>query len=114
MYPKYSADLYDSYIHATAKPHWCLVLDLSQDFEDQLRFRIEIFPDGGTVSLIYTPVGYQTHRSTYHGLHVPKVSDPKLRKAIIAKCKQEILKSICECALNVLRGNIPLFEADAS
>ena len=42
-------------------------------------------------------------RSNYHTLH-----DPKLRRAIIANCNQETLKSICECALNVLLGNIPL------
>jgi len=47
-------------------------------------------------------------RSTYHTLHVLKKADPKLRKAIIANWNQETLKSICECALNDLRGNIPL------
>ena len=31
VYPKQSVDLYDSYLHATAKPHGYLVLDLSQD-----------------------------------------------------------------------------------
>jgi len=46
-------------------------------------------------------------RSTFHTLHVLKAADPKLRKAIIANCNQEILKNICECALNVLRGKIP-------
>ena len=47
-------------------------------------------------------------RSIYHTLHVLKAADPKLRSAIIEKCNQETLKSICECALNALRGNIPL------
>ena len=47
-------------------------------------------------------------RSTYHTLHVLKSADPKLRKAIVANCNKETLKGICECALNVLRGNIPL------
>ena len=47
-------------------------------------------------------------RLTYHTLHVLKAADPKLRKAIIANWNQETLKSICECALKVLRGNIPL------
>jgi len=47
-------------------------------------------------------------RLTYYTLYVLKATDPKLRKAIIAKCNQETLKSICECDLNVLRGNIPL------
>jgi len=47
-------------------------------------------------------------RSTYHTLRVFKALNPKLRKAIIANCNQETLKSICDCALNVLGGNIPL------
>ena len=45
---------------------------------------------------------------TYRILYSLKSADPKLRKAIIANCVQETLKSICECALNFLRGNIPL------
>ena len=47
-------------------------------------------------------------RSTYHTLDVLHAADPKLRKAIIANCNQETLKSIIECPLNDLRGNIPL------
>jgi hypothetical protein len=47
-------------------------------------------------------------RSTYHTLEVLKSADPKLRKAIFANCNKETLKGICECALNVLHGNIPL------
>ena len=46
--------------------------------------------------------------STYHTLHILKGADPKLRKAIFANCNQETLKIICDFALNVLRGNIPL------
>jgi len=47
-------------------------------------------------------------RSTYHTLHVLKAVDPKLRKAIIANCNHDTLKSIRQCVLNVLLGNIPL------
>ena len=47
-------------------------------------------------------------RSTYHTLHVFKAADPKLPKGIISKYNQETLKNICECALIVLRGNVPL------
>ena len=47
-------------------------------------------------------------RSTYHTLHVLKSVYSKLRKAIVANCNKDNLKGICECALNVLHGNIPL------
>ena len=60
VYPKHSGDLYDSYLHATAKPHGYLVLDLSQDIKHLLRFRTEIFPDESPFPLIYVPVDYET------------------------------------------------------
>ena len=47
-------------------------------------------------------------RSTYHTVHVPKAADRNLRKAIFANCNKDILKGKCECALNVLHGNIHL------
>ena len=47
-------------------------------------------------------------RSTYHTPRVFKEADPKLHKVIIANGNRETVKSICEGALNVLQGNIPL------
>jgi len=109
MYPKNSADLYDSYLHATVKLHGYLVLDLSQDTNDLPSFRTEIFPDESPFPLIYEPVVYEMVTiDLSQRIHFLKVADPKLRKAIIANCNQETMKSICQCVLNVLRGNIPL------
>ena len=47
-------------------------------------------------------------RLHYHNLHALKDAHPKLRRAIIANSDQEILQSISECALNVLKGNVKL------
>ena len=47
-------------------------------------------------------------RSHYHNLHALKDAHPKLRRAIIANSNKELLKSISECALNVLKGNVNL------
>ena len=47
-------------------------------------------------------------RSTYHTLRDFKVAGPTLPRAIIANCNRDTVKSICECALKVLHGNIPL------
>jgi hypothetical protein len=47
-------------------------------------------------------------RSNYHALHVLLMAQPKLRKAIILNARKELLNSISECALNVLRGNVNL------
>ena len=103
VYPKHSVDLYDSYLQTTSKPHEYFVLDLSQNINDLLRFRTEVFPDDSLLHLIYALVDYDTDT-----LHVLKEADSKLRKPIKPNGNQETLKSICECALNVLRGNIPL------
>jgi len=47
-------------------------------------------------------------KSNYHSLHALKDARPKLRKAIIANSDKELLHSISECALNVLRGSVKL------
>ena len=45
-------------------------------------------------------------KSNYHTLKVLKSAQPKLPKAIIAKCNREVLNRISECILNVLYGNL--------
>jgi len=47
-------------------------------------------------------------RSSFHKLRTLKDAMPKLRKAIISNCDKELIKSISECALNELRGNVNL------
>jgi len=44
----------------------------------------------------------------YHSLHVLKTAEPRLRKAIVSKCKKDLVNTISECILNVLNGNIKL------
>ena len=45
-------------------------------------------------------------KSNYHHLQVLKTAKPPLRKAIIKNCNSELVKSISECVLNVLNGNL--------
>src|SRR5215475_8171498 len=47
-------------------------------------------------------------KSNYHHLQVLKTAKPQLRKAIIKNCSNELVKSLSECVLNVLRDNLPL------
>jgi hypothetical protein len=47
-------------------------------------------------------------KSNYHHLQVLKPAKPQLRKAIINNCNNELVKSIYECVLNVLRNNLKL------
>jgi hypothetical protein len=39
---------------------------------------------------------------------------PKMRKKILKDCKRNLLCCICECALNVLKGNVPLKKSQKS
>jgi hypothetical protein len=47
-------------------------------------------------------------RSNYHTLHVLQNASPKLRKAILSSCDKELVNTVSECVLNVLRGNVKL------
>jgi len=47
-------------------------------------------------------------KSSYHKFYALKDAKPKLRKAIISNCDRDLVNSISECALNVLRGNVKL------
>src|SRR5215469_4562213 len=47
-------------------------------------------------------------RSNYRFLELLRKVKPKLRRAILLNCGPGLLKSVGECALNVLRGNVKL------
>jgi len=49
VYPENSASLYKAYLDATQQPHGYLLLYLSQDTDDRLRFRTDIFPTEQTI-----------------------------------------------------------------
>jgi hypothetical protein len=53
--PEDSASLYETYPYATKVPHGHLVLDLSQDTDDLLRYRTNIFLKQYP-TVIYPPV----------------------------------------------------------
>ena len=47
-------------------------------------------------------------------LKLLKEASPKMRKKILKDCKKNLLCCICECALNVLKGNVPLKKSQKS
>jgi len=53
VYPENSASLYNAYVDATQRTHGYLLPDLSQDTDDRLRFRTDIFPTEQTI--VYSP-----------------------------------------------------------
>jgi hypothetical protein len=59
VFPEDSEGLYRAYLDATKKPHGYFVLDLSQDTDNRLRFRTNIFPEEYP-PVIYAAVGDET------------------------------------------------------
>ena len=59
--PHASKGLSDAYLNATEEPHGYLVLDLSQDTDDRLRFRTCIFPKEAP-PLFYVDVNDETDK----------------------------------------------------
>jgi len=51
----------------------------------------------------------RSQASTFHLLHKAK---PSLQKAIITYGNEQIIRCICDCALNVLKGNAPISQQD--
>ena len=52
LYPKDSLGFYKAYLDETQRPHGYLILGLTQETEDGVRFRTNIFPED------YPPVVY--------------------------------------------------------
>jgi len=57
LYPEYSLGLYNAYLNATQEPYGYLLLDLTQNTNDGLRFRTNIFPNDTTPLTVYSYVG---------------------------------------------------------
>jgi hypothetical protein len=66
-----------AYLHATEAPYGYLLLDLSQDTDDSLRFRTCIFPNEAP-PFIYVDIGNETH-----GGKLPHSSSTKTRSSKI-------------------------------
>jgi hypothetical protein len=47
-------------------------------------------------------------KSNYQHLQVLKTAKRQLRKAIVKNCNSKLVKTISECVLNVIRGNLQL------
>jgi hypothetical protein len=61
VYPENNDSLYKAYLDATNRPHDYLILGFSQDTDDRVRFRTNVFPDQYPI-LLYTPVNNETHK----------------------------------------------------
>ena len=60
LYPEDSLGLYNAYLDATKEPFGYLLLDLTQNTNDGLRFRSHIFSDEVHTLVVYSYVGDET------------------------------------------------------
>ncbi|KAF4532663.1 hypothetical protein B566_EDAN002898 [Ephemera danica] len=77
--------LVEAYRDATANPHGYLLIDLKQDTPDVLRFRTNIF-DKNMIAK----------------------ARPDLRKTLVQMADEDVIRAICECADNTLKGHVNL------
>jgi len=56
VYPENSISLYNAYLNATERPYGYFILDLSQDTNNHLRFRTNIFPSDPKPLTIYSAI----------------------------------------------------------
>jgi len=57
LYLEDSLGLYNAYLNATQEPYGYLLLDLTQNTNDGLMFRTNIFPNDTTPLTVYSYVG---------------------------------------------------------
>ena len=74
-YPENSDSLYRAYLDATSRPHGYLILDFSQDTDDRVRFRTNVFTDESPV-VIYAPVNDEADT-----FELPRTTHVKKRKS---------------------------------
>jgi hypothetical protein len=78
FYTENGNSLYSAYLDATSRPHGYLILDLSQDTDDRLRFRTNIFPTE-QAPIIYAAVAdNEKDKIKLSRPSSPKVSRPKI------------------------------------
>ena len=79
--------LLQSYLHATEAPQGYLLLNLSQDTGDSLRFRTCIFPNEAP-PLIYVDIGNEKHKGKLP--HSSRIKNAR-RKAIISNFDRDFV-----------------------
>jgi hypothetical protein len=94
-------------VNATEKPHGYLVLDLSQDTNDRLRFRNCIFPEEEP-PIFYVDIGNETRKRKFSHPSRTKKRSAKIAKSNYIKLRQRLVNCISEIVLNVLNGNVAL------
>ena len=120
MFPHRVNYLLDSFRDATSKPYGYLLIDCHQLTPENMRLRTNILP--GERQIVYVKTYLKTVTPSQVVIYTmsKRMKDnlpylqalvkcrPKVRKLLIEHGPTDLITSICECSLNVLKGVIPL------
>jgi hypothetical protein len=81
VYPENSGELLRVYKEVTSKPFTYLVLDLSQETDDRLRFRTDIFP--GEITSVFTPSGTENYE---------EIETQQASPRVVKDCRSKVTK----------------------
>ena len=115
MYPGRVKFMQEAYRDATSITQGYLVVDLKQATREHLRLRTNIVPEPDKVQYAYLPKIKWKHGVTPVIRHVSTSeelclcllakADHIFAKCIIIKGKHDLIQSLCECSVNILKGN---------
>ena len=126
LYPRKSKYFQEVYEDTTRKPHSYLLIDLRNETPEDFRLRTQVLP--GQIQYIYKPKSCKSkkiYKKTKHSLknlvflrmltkqqlkdlQLIQTCPKALRKNLLKKLPIRSVKAVCECTLNVLKGNVPL------
>ena len=110
MYPNNVNYLLESFTDATQKPYGYLMLDLHQLIPENLRVRTNIeayLSDTPDVSHVIINMSKRMKDNLAY-IQVLAKCKPKIRKILVQHGPVDLVKCICECSFNLLKGVIPL------
>ena len=131
MYPGRVKFVQEAFADATSTPYGYLLIDLKQNTPDDMCLRTSILPDDAhqwyrrclhcverceaTINLcrqcqsiaIENMSGRMKKQAVCLQMLI-KTKNTKLRKAILEHADPELIRVLCECAHNILRGNVQM------
>ncbi|XP_049341305.1 uncharacterized protein LOC125805028 isoform X2 [Astyanax mexicanus] len=112
MYPRNSKYFLECFQDATSRPYGYLLVDLKASTPEDLRLRSGLFFTGGSCGVRTEEKGFRIMsdrlKRNYQVLKSLHQASPRERKLILRQAPTDLVLAICEIALNLLRGRIPL------
>jgi len=113
MYPKQWQFAVKAYKDATREPYSYLLVDFRPEQNEDLRLRTNVFP--GETHYVYVPkkMSERIKRFLTTLRRIHRIGE-KAKREYLKRCNRQFIDCVSECAKNVLKGNIPLTDAQMS